>query len=139
MSAGILAIQYRNQIERRHGEIVQLKTQITDGLNGLQRAAASLSMNIEIVRIELRRLPDSDRKFNAIEKLPRVVESVSGLKTNTDRCMKLFSKPRDRETESKQNAFATPRICFIGAKLVVKAAIGRRTGVVVVGKSSRGS
>jgi hypothetical protein len=29
VSFGILAIQYRNQQDRRHGEIVQLKAQIT--------------------------------------------------------------------------------------------------------------
>jgi hypothetical protein len=92
VSVAIFVVQYRNQIERRHAEIVQLKTQTLVALTALQRGYASVLMNAEIVRIEVRRLADSDSKYKAIERLPPLVKKISDLKTAIDGPLKFFEE-----------------------------------------------
>jgi hypothetical protein len=92
VSVSILVVQYRNQIERRHGEIVQLKTQTLAALSSVQRGFASVLMNAEIVRIEVRRVRDSDSKYNIIERLPPLLRNTSAVKTEIDGSLKFFEE-----------------------------------------------
>ncbi len=91
VSIGILVIQYRNQVERRHGEIAQLKTQIMAALFALQSRVASLSTNTEISRILLNRAaPDCDLKFNALEKVPELLKANSKVKADVDEYLTFY-------------------------------------------------
>ena len=92
VSLGLLVIHYRNQVERRHGEIVQLRAQIISTLSAQQQRSASLLITGELVRLELRRLPDSDDKYQSIERLPRLLQSAAELKSSTDKGLKQFEE-----------------------------------------------
>ena len=92
ISAALFYVHYRNQVERRHSEIVQLRTQIMSSLAALQQRLASLRMNGELVRIELRRIPDSDDKYQSIERIPKVLASTSERKTQVDKAAEAFEK-----------------------------------------------
>lgn len=90
MSLALLIVHYRNQLERRHAEIAQLRTQIITGLSSIQQRITSLLLNGEIVRIELRRLPDTDDKWQSIERLPRLLGSAKELKDELAKALKQF-------------------------------------------------
>src|SRR5438270_3284673 len=77
VSVGLLIVHYRNQVERRHGELIQLRTQILSGLFSFRQRLTSMQMNGEILRLELRRIPDSEDKYHSIEKLPSILKSNS--------------------------------------------------------------
>ena len=84
VSIALLIVHYRNQIERRHGELVQLRTQILASLSNLQQRLTSQLINAELVRLELRRLPEGTDKYEAIEQLPGVLTSISTQKSNVE-------------------------------------------------------
>jgi hypothetical protein len=91
VSIGILLIQYRNQVERRHGEIAQLKTQIMTALFALQSRVAGLSINTEVSRILLNRAaPDCDLKFDALEKVPELLKANSKVKADVDEYLTFY-------------------------------------------------
>jgi len=77
VSVGLLIVHYRNQVERRHGELIQLRTQILSGLSSFRQRLISMQMNGEMLRLELRRIPDSEDKYRSIEKLPSILKSNS--------------------------------------------------------------
>lgn len=85
VSSGLLYVNYRSLVERRHAEIVLRKEQILLAMSNAQHRFVSMLTQGEVVRFELRRLPDSERKFTAIEKLPEVLKRVSASKTNIDK------------------------------------------------------
>ena len=84
LSGAILLIQRQNQLERRHGEIVQLKAQMLTTVSDYRQRCASLLIQGETIRMELRRLPDSEGKFRAIEILPGIMKTLNGLKDKAD-------------------------------------------------------
>ncbi len=77
VSVGLLIVHYRNQVERRHGELIQLRTQMLSGLSAVRQRLHSVRMNGELLRLELRRIPDTEDKYRSIEKLPSVLQSNS--------------------------------------------------------------
>ena len=77
VSVGLLIVHYRNQVERRHGELIQLRTQILSALSSFRQRLISMQMNGEMLRLELRRIPDSEDKYRSIEKLPSILKSNS--------------------------------------------------------------
>ncbi|MEN3370601.1 MAG: hypothetical protein V7609_2744 [Verrucomicrobiota bacterium] len=90
VSVALFLVHYRNQIERRHGEIIQLRTQIISSLSALQQRLGSLRINGELIRLELRCLPDSDDKYQTIERLPRLLSSISDFKVKLEDIVKTF-------------------------------------------------
>ena len=88
---GILVIQYRNQMERRHGEIALLKMQIMAALFTLQGRVASQSVNIKVSRILLSHAaPDYDLKFDALEKVPELLKANSKVKADVDEYLRFY-------------------------------------------------
>src|SRR5438477_13191761 len=85
VSLALLVVHYRNQSERRHGEIVLLRVQIIAELSSLQQRIKSIHANAEIVRIEARRLPDSPAKWQTIEKLPEIIADTKGISDDIDK------------------------------------------------------
>jgi hypothetical protein len=91
VSIGILVIQYRNQVERRHGEIAQLKTQIMALLFAMQSRVTSLSINTEVSRILVSRAaPDCDLKSNALEKGAELLKAHSKVKADVDEYLTFY-------------------------------------------------
>ena len=75
-SVFILIIQYRNQIEQRNGEISRLRAEILQRINNTHHRMMSIRMHLELARLELRRVQDSDDKYNAIERIPKLIEEI---------------------------------------------------------------
>lgn len=69
----LLIVHYRNQIERRHGEITHLRTDFLRSLAAIHQRYISIQMNLEIARIELRHIPDSEDKYESIESMPNLI------------------------------------------------------------------
>jgi hypothetical protein len=92
VSGGILIVHYRNQVERRHSEIIQLKTQIMSSFRNQQLRYVSILTNCEVIRIELRRLPDNEDKYKSIERFPGVLERYSKIKDSIDEQIKKLDK-----------------------------------------------
>lgn len=84
VSALVLLIQYKNQVERRHGEIVQLRDNLLSTLSNHRQRLTSLYINAQTIRIELRRLPDSEGKFESIETLPHFIQQLESTKQIVD-------------------------------------------------------
>jgi hypothetical protein len=80
----LLVVQYHNQIERRHAEIVQLRAQMITALSSIKQREASLLFNGEIMRIELRRLPDTPDKWRDIEAMPSLFAGIMEMKNEID-------------------------------------------------------
>ena len=85
VSLAVLVVQYRNQLERRHAEIVQLRMQMITALSSIAQRVASLHFNAEIMRIELRRLPDTPDKWSSIEMIPVLLAEATKLKNEIDK------------------------------------------------------
>lgn len=88
VSIGLFMVHYRNQVERRHGEIVQLKARALSALRSLRQRNISLLTNGEVFRIELRRLPENSSKYELIEKFPKVLEPIPGAQKIIDGLLK---------------------------------------------------
>lgn len=100
VSVGILIVQHRNQTERRHGEIVTLKEKILADLDNQRQRVNAFLTNCEIVRLELRRLPDCDSKYALIEKVPKLIEltleNEKGINENIEALQKMDSQAFNR-------------------------------------------
>lgn len=72
-----LVVLYRNQIERRHGEIAKLRSESLAKLAGMQPRLTAIQMHMETARIELRRAKDCDGKYTAIEAMPLLLQSIT--------------------------------------------------------------
>lgn len=92
VSLVVLVIQYQNQMERRHAEIVQLRLQIMTMLSSMAQRVQSQLFNGEIVRIELRRLPDTSVKWATIEKLPRMLAKIVEIEKGIDNTKAVIEK-----------------------------------------------
>jgi hypothetical protein len=103
VSLGLFVVHYRNQIERRHAEIVQLRTQAITTMSSVTQRVQTLLFSGEIVRIELRRLPDTPDKWACIEKLPALLARIAELKNVADKNIALL----ERIDTQKANRSAT--------------------------------
>ena len=73
-SVMLLIVHYKNQIERRHGEITRLRSDFLNRLATTQQRLRSVQMHLETARMELRHIPDCDYKYEEIEKMPKLIE-----------------------------------------------------------------
>lgn len=76
ISVLLLIVHYRNQVERRHGEISKLRSDFMQTLSGAHQRMLSTQMHLETARLELRRVRECDDKYASIEKMPRLIESA---------------------------------------------------------------
>jgi signal transduction histidine kinase len=81
----LLIIQYRNQIERRHGEIVQLRSDFLKRIATIRQRLTSVQMYSETMRLELRRLRDCEDKYKSIEEMPALIEKIKNSVQQVDR------------------------------------------------------
>jgi len=70
----LLFIHYRNQVERRHGEIAKLRTEFLSRISGLHQRMTSAQLHMETARLELRHMPDCDEKYESVEHFPQMIE-----------------------------------------------------------------
>jgi hypothetical protein len=70
----LLFVHYTNQVERRHGDITMLRSDFLKRLDLVHQRLVSGQMHLETARIELRRMPDCDEKYDSIEKIPEVIQ-----------------------------------------------------------------
>jgi hypothetical protein len=75
-SMALLIVQYRNQVERRHGEIARLRSDLLRRSASAHQRLISVQMHYETARIELRHIPDCDDKYESIEKMPALIDDV---------------------------------------------------------------
>ncbi len=81
VSVGLLIVHWRNQVERRHAEILQARAQIISQLSAMQQHLSSQLMHGETVRLELRRLPDRPEKYGWIERIPPILDTMKKMRT----------------------------------------------------------
>lgn len=85
----LLIVHYKNQIERRHGEITQLRSDFLRRIAAAHQRLISYQLLLETMRIKLRHITDEDGKYEAIEKMPSLIEKtrevVQGLSEIKDR------------------------------------------------------
>lgn len=77
VSVLLLIVHYRNQVERRHGEIAKLRSEILTRLSNTHHRMASMQLHVETMRLEIRRVPECDKKYDLIEKMPQVIEEMN--------------------------------------------------------------
>ena len=76
-ASGIVAIiHYNNQRERRHGEIVQLRSDILNSVAIQKQRSANFKLLAEALRLELRLLSDCNDKYESIEAIPSLLEVI---------------------------------------------------------------
>ncbi len=75
----LLIVHYRNQVERRHGEIAKLLSNFLRDLSAAQNRLMSLQIHMETIRLELRRMPDCDDKYDCIEVMPLLIKRAQEL------------------------------------------------------------
>ena len=88
VSIGILWIQHQNQVERRHGEIVQLKSQTLARLSDHRRRAASFLIQAEKFRMQVNQLADCEAKSKVLERMPQLMTVLNESKERADRMLK---------------------------------------------------
>jgi hypothetical protein len=88
VSIAVLHIQRRNQIERRHGELVALHSQLLSNLSTMNQRQNSQLINAEMMRLELRRLPDLPTKYELVEDFPRILKHIAHAKRETEEFIK---------------------------------------------------
>lgn len=82
-----LIMHYRNQLERRHGKITKLRSDLIQRLSGTRRSLMSVKIHIEMARLELRRMNECDDKYNTIEIVPRLIEKNQDLIRKIDKVL----------------------------------------------------
>jgi hypothetical protein len=70
----LLIVHYKNQVERRHGEITRLRSDYLRRSASIHQRLISVLMHLETGRIELRHIPDCEGKYNAIERMPKLID-----------------------------------------------------------------
>jgi len=100
ISVMLFIVNYRNQVERRHGEITKLRSDFIQRLSGARRSLISSKIHLEMARLELRRMNECDANYNAIERLPRLIEkgqySIRGLDKILDGLDKLNTVKKNK-------------------------------------------
>lgn len=81
----LLFVHYRNQVERRHGEITKLRSDSLKSIAAIQQRYTSIQMHLETARIELRRIPDCEDKYNSIELIPKLISESGKLVPRIER------------------------------------------------------
>ena len=79
VSLGLLIVHWQNQIERRHSELVALKVQLLARAETLLQACNSTLMTIKVIRLAIRQLPDSEDKYESIERMPRLLTKTEAV------------------------------------------------------------
>jgi hypothetical protein len=74
----MLWVQLQNFRERRHGEIVQLRTQALTDLSDLRHRVSQSLIQTEGLRRTARMLPEGDPKYELVESIPRWIGSGKG-------------------------------------------------------------
>jgi hypothetical protein len=87
VSVAIALLNHRDRIERRHGELSKLRSDCLQRLSVMAHRMQSIRVHLELARLEVRNLPNSDFKYEQIERMPptigdakNVVSSISELK-----------------------------------------------------------
>ncbi len=75
----LLFVHYRNQIERRHGEIAKLRSGHIQRLSSTHNILMSVQMHLETARMELRRTRECNGKYEAIEVMPPLIKRTQKL------------------------------------------------------------
>ena len=70
-----LIVHYRNQVERRHGEISKFRSDFLQKLTGAHHRTLSTKMHLETARLELRHMRECKDKYDAIEEIPGLIEN----------------------------------------------------------------
>lgn len=76
ISLGVLIVMYRNQLERRHGEIAKLHSDFMQKFSATDYRMRSIQMHLETARLEFRRLPEDEYKYFLIEIIPETIKEV---------------------------------------------------------------
>jgi len=72
----LLFVHYKNQVERRHGELAKLRSDFIKRLATVHQRYISVQMHLETARLELRSIPDCKDKYESIEKMPQLIDKV---------------------------------------------------------------
>jgi hypothetical protein len=81
----LLVVHYKNQVERRHGEITNLRAECHRRLSLIQQRLTSNLLHAETARLELRTMVDSDDKFTGIEKMPILIQKIKDVSEDEKR------------------------------------------------------
>ena len=91
ISTLVLLIQYVNQKERRHDQLVTLRSDFLTRISSAQQRLTSITMQAETLRVELRSMRDSEDKYDSIEQMPTILgrmrsisEQLKKLKTGVE-------------------------------------------------------
>ena len=76
ISVLLLILQYRDRVERRHGDIARLRGDALSKLSAIQQRFTAAEMHMETARIELRRAKDCDDKYDFIEAMPSLMQGI---------------------------------------------------------------
>jgi hypothetical protein len=99
----LLVVEYINQLERRHGEIAHLRSDLMTKLSSIQQRINFIYMQEGIVRLELRKTTDNDDKYESIEMMPRV---INGTKKIEEHIKELIGKLGAIDTTKKNTSKA---------------------------------
>ena len=75
----LLLVHRKNQIERRHSELILERTSLLELNSTLRGRLTTSRTNAELLRLEIRKLPDCEGKFRIIEKMPPLIRSIQEL------------------------------------------------------------
>jgi hypothetical protein len=122
LTAAVLLIQWQNQKERRHGEIIQLKSQMLATLSAHRRRSASFLIQAETIRIQVQRLPDSDGKTKVSERIPQL---MALLKESKDRSDKIRKSIEELETQGLNRSARFLKLQSLGSEIAKMEAKSR--------------
>jgi hypothetical protein len=92
-----LWIQKKNQVERRHGEIIQLRTQLLSAVTAMRNQTVKLLMQAETFRMELRKIPDCDMKYDTLDLIPGMMKNYGDHKAYLDDVIAKIEKTNTKE------------------------------------------
>jgi hypothetical protein len=110
ISFGVLIVQYINQKERRHGEIVALKQNLIKQFEQLERGYSALLITEDLIRLEIRNLPDSEMKFSIIENQPRKIDQIADMKSEIGKTLKELREFHIESENKTRTLFALQEI-----------------------------
>lgn len=97
----IFFVHYRNQVERRHGEIAKLRSDALQRVSATQHRMKSIQMHIETVRIELRHMGDCIDKYDSIEQMPSLIKDTQ---ETTNKLLELENGLKGLDTVKKNKS-----------------------------------
>ena len=72
----LLVVHYKNQLERRHGEITKLKSSYLRRIESVHQRFMSIQIHLESTRIALRILCDCHEKFHEIDEVTLMIATM---------------------------------------------------------------